>query len=236
MRLFFVVLFTVFLVLPISAQDDEDRQYIINNVFSQTEPNIIQNLLSPDEQFSVQVDARDCVVVEEMGSYAYETLTLIDTQSGVTQLITDQLISCGGLGAFGLWALHWSNDGSQLYFTDAREGVPDGLVSAWSPPISRVNIETLEVERLGQAQFSPERQWIAFQDGTGITISSIDASVTEAFPLLLSDMMITQMIWLPDSSAVMIIYADMPYASTESAVVLIDISTFEQTVLYSTTD
>lgn len=68
----------------------------------------------------------DCVPVGAVEENAYEQLKLIQIDNSVAKIVDNQLRSCGGLGAFGLAGLFWSPNSSYFYYTNAREGVPDG--------------------------------------------------------------------------------------------------------------
>jgi hypothetical protein len=73
-------------------------------------------------------------------AYSYEQLRLVDLTSGEEQVLAEQLIYRGGLGAYGLAVAYWSSDSRFLYYTDAREGVPDGGYCCWDPPLYRYDL------------------------------------------------------------------------------------------------
>jgi hypothetical protein len=96
---------------------------------------------SPDRRWQAEVVIHPCVPVGE-GQHAYEVLNLIQLDSQNSQLVDQQLLACGGLGAYGLAGLFWSSDSRYFYYTDGREGVPDGCGGFWEQPIRRIDTQT----------------------------------------------------------------------------------------------
>jgi hypothetical protein len=107
---------------------------------------------SPDGQWRIEIVIHDCVqmqIEDETETKAYEELKLIHTRDGLEMVVQDQLRYCGGLGAFGLDGLTWSADSRYFFFTDAREGQPDGAppgAEPWKRPIFRLDVGQQRVE------------------------------------------------------------------------------------------
>jgi hypothetical protein len=97
----------------------------------------------------------------EEGEVSYEQLNLLEVATQKQTEVMHQQIYCGGLGAYGLAALCWFADSQLLYFTDARQGVPDGA-GEWQRPLFQVDPATGqtqpyngEVTSAGTAQALP---------------------------------------------------------------------------------
>jgi hypothetical protein len=81
---------------------------------------------------------------QSIGSTSYERL-VIAGGAGPATLVDSQLLNCGGLGAGGLDGRFWSPGGRVFYYTDAREGVPDGLDCGWQPSLWAWDVKTGEI-------------------------------------------------------------------------------------------
>lgn len=92
---------------------------------------------SPDGQWHVEMVRFRCAPADTGDEYAYETVSLAE-RSGAAAIVDSQLISCGGLGAYGFDGLFWSDDSRYFYYTTARAGIPDGC-GDWQPPVRRVD-------------------------------------------------------------------------------------------------
>jgi hypothetical protein len=125
-------------------------------VMTASPPRTYATYTSPDGQWRIEIVIHDCVQTgSESETKAYEALKLIQTSDGREMLVQDQLRYCGGLGAFGLDGLNWSPDGRYFFFTDAREGVPDGAppdAAPWKPPIYRLDVTQQRVEPFSGSQ------------------------------------------------------------------------------------
>lgn len=198
-----LLLMSLCAAVSVSAQEPDE---IIAAVVVMSEPEVIQRLDAPDGSRAAEVTVYPCVDIGGQEA-SYERLDLIDTGTGEARLIAEQAIYCGGLGGYGLSVLRWTADSAFLYYTDAREGVPDGLAVDWVPPIWRVQAADLHVDNLGQARFSPDGKMLP----AGLQMVSV--------------------LWLPDSTGVLYLQADAPFNSTRSTVTHIDLSAGTQTLL-----
>lgn len=229
----YIIITIVFMFMSVFPAMAQDNDSIIDSVMSGSEALIYQTFPSPDERLQAEIIIYDCTVVDELGSFSYESLELIDVETGERQRIGEQLISCGGLGTFGLLVLRWSDDSRFLYYTDSREGVPDGWGGNGLRSIYRVDVESMQTERFREAAFSPDGHWIVVYDQESIILNSTDGSQRIDFPFTEPDLWLTNLIWLPDSSGVLAIVADQPFLSTTSMVILIDIRNLSQSVLHT---
>ena len=85
-----------------------------------------------------------------------ELLRVVDAAGEVEYQIDSQLLSCGGLGAFGLQPLFWGADGQTLWYTTAREGGPDGACRPRVRPMTRVDVTDWSAVTLDQAVTSAD--------------------------------------------------------------------------------
>jgi Tol biopolymer transport system component len=180
----------------------------------------------------------DCVKVDprpDADANAYEQLRLVEGSSGEITVADGQLQSCGGLGAFGLEGLFWSPNSRYFYYTNAREGVPDGCGGYWQKPILRLEINTLRTENLGAGFLSPDGTKIAARQGNELVIWDVNEG-TEAgaiSPIVLNTETETgPIVWSPDSQALVYIQAQSYCpVSGKSAVVHVTLSTLRQEIL-----
>ena len=127
-------------VSPVASQPP-----IVATLAATTQPLLRGHLSSPDGKWRAEVEIYVCTEIEDQGEISYERLSLIDIATDEQTEIAHQQINCGGLGAFGLAPLCWSADSQVLYFTDAREGVPDGA-GEWQRPIFQYDRTTEEAQ------------------------------------------------------------------------------------------
>lgn len=140
---------------------------ILGTLVAGVQPELYDSHLSPDGQWRAEVIIYDCTPIHfthdyGLGSYeyAYEQLKLIGVSSGVEAVVDSQLLYCGGLGASGLAGLYWSTNSRYFYYTDAREGVPDGC-GYWERSIIRLDITDQTTESLGAGPLSPDGSKLA---------------------------------------------------------------------------
>jgi hypothetical protein len=230
-RLFMSLLLWLSAVLIVSAQDTDTPDPRIEAIMAASTPITLQAVIN--ETHSAIVTSYPCVSIDGE-KLSYERLDIKTLESGESSLVADQLINCGGLGAFGLASLRWSDDGAFLYYTDAREGVPDGLVFGSFLTVWRLTLADSTIENLGIGQFSFDTEhWVTW-DEEHIRLTSTHEE--KEFSLEPPDLVVIKVEWLPDSAGVLYIQADIPGPSTRSTVTYIDVETQEQTVLIDTQD
>ena len=225
---FVVLMWGCISAFNVQAQEQAD---VIAAVLAASQPVVLQDVEAPDGLWRAQVTSYPCVDIGEQVA-SYETLAIIDLRTGAAQTVAEQVINCGGLGAYGLSVRRWSDD--FLYYTDAREGVPDGLVTDWVPPLWRVQLADLEVERLGRGQFASNGTWLVTWDTVQINIMPVNAGTVSPLTPQPQNLQLLSVRWLPDNSGLIYIQADMPIMATRSTVTHIDLATMTQTVLLDT--
>lgn len=135
-----------------------DENGLIAAVTSAVQPEVIQDYPTADGKFRVQVIRYECTQIESSGDrLAYEQL-LVTAADGDQVPVAQQLQNCGGLGAFGFNGHFWTTDNRYFYFDESREGIPDGAsCGLWLPGLSRVDTDTMVVERLpGSGSSTPD--------------------------------------------------------------------------------
>jgi hypothetical protein len=238
-------LFGLFLLavgpLPLYAQEPDNTE-IIAAITAQTEPVMLMEMLTPDQRWHVVITQYECTHVdvpdaEEPQPMSYEVMTIRDTTDSGTeaQIVAEQVIYCGGLGAFGLGFLRVSADSRYIYYTDAREGVPDGG-GFWLRPVIRLDTEDLTSENLGGGAFSMDSSMLATwqsQQPVLMIYNTQEAEPLATFEVTDDHILLHQLFWLPDSSGVITVEAD-DFMATSSVVSFIDIETLEKTTILET--
>ena len=134
-------------------------------------------LVSHNGVWQAQTVRYPCSTLPDTGEQmALEQLNLIRVSDGAVTPAAEQVIACGGLGAFGLAGLFWSEDDRYFFYTDAREGVPDGC-GYWQRPILRLDPTTAQSERLGPGVASPDETTIALWQNRELVV--LDANGSE---------------------------------------------------------
>lgn len=216
-------------VIGVSHAQDVDNNAIIEAIKNLSEGEVIQTVPAPDGSQRAEVIVYPCTEVDGT-EYAYEYINLVDSETNETQIVSEQLISCGGLGSFGLEIMRWSPNSDILYITDAREGTSDGAgINALS--ILRYHLATAEFEDLGRGKFSTDGRWIAVWEQQEITVLAIDGDDTRSMTYTMADLRIEDITWLPDGRGFLVVQADSPIMSSQLVVTHVDIEEMTQTVL-----
>jgi hypothetical protein len=169
-------------------------------VVSLAVPQVNESLPSPDGEWRAEVVVYPCVETGE-GEQAFEELRLTDAHHGRTFVADHQLQNCGGLGAFGLGRLSWSQNSRYLYYTDAREGVPDGGCGAWIPPTVRLDVETHEVVHLGSGPLSLDKTQLATWQADKLVIWKLETGETIRIRARVADAVWASIAWSPDGAS-----------------------------------
>jgi hypothetical protein len=165
------------------------------------------------------------------GEYAFEQLKLVHLPDGQERIADSQLQVCGGLGAFGLKALFWSANGRYLYYTDAREGLPDGC-GYWTPPYLRLDLATMERHFLGGGAQSPDGAKLATLQERAWVVWEVNGGEMGRFPLLFPEFEVGPLAWSPDSQALVYLQVgSFCPPSGPSYGVLISLSDLQQSLL-----
>lgn len=132
-HLFLICAISMMLAGIVTAQD-EDTAAQIDAIVAASEARVMQELMLSDELMAT-ITVYPCVDMDDGQEMSYERLDITDIRAEEITLVAEQLISCGGLGAYGLFITHVTEDASYVYFTEAREGSPDGLATGWTRPL-----------------------------------------------------------------------------------------------------
>jgi hypothetical protein len=202
-------------------------------------PRVYDSYTSPDGQWQAEVVIYDCIKVDPASAdeNAYEQLRLGHLSSGEEKVIDTQLQYCGGLGAAGLEGLFWSPNSRYFYYTDGREGVPDGCGGYWQRPILRYEMDTSGIEELGGGTLSPDGTKLATWQGKELVIRDVNEGeelgrFAYEFVNLELESGPGAIVWSPNSQALVYILAQSYCPlSGRSAVVLVDLPAMEQTIV-----
>ncbi len=195
------------------------------------QPRIYASYPSPDSQWRAQVIIYDCVKLSETDENAYEQLKLVRVSDKVEQIVDTQLQYCGGLGGFGFKGLFWSPNSRYFYFTDAREGSPDGLCSYWQPPIISLDVTTQSREYLGDGPRSPDGTKLAAWQEQGLIVWDVNTGEIGRVQVD-SGKVAGPIVWSPDSQALIYLQtATYCPPRGKSFVGRIDVPELKQTLL-----
>jgi hypothetical protein len=208
-----------------------DATALIDSVVATTAPQSLAVYASPDEQLQVELLRSDCTPMgaDEM---AYEQLRLQPAGGGETQLLADQLLFCGGLGAFGLEGLYWSSDSRYFFYTTAREGQPDGGCGPWRRPIVRVDVIDGGREELAEGTSSPDGALTASGVGQDLAVWGRDQADILRVPAEVPRAYTGPIAWAPDGQSLVYLRWQSFCPSYErSYLVRLDLPAGEQSVL-----
>jgi hypothetical protein len=198
------------------------------------EPRLLARYPSPDEAIEAQVLVYDCVSIIEGQENALDVLRIVNNSTNeITQEVDTQFQYCGGLGAFGLGGLFWSPSGRFFYYTDAREGVPDGC-GYWSRPISRVDTTDWSIEELGGVAQSQDGTRLAGWSDEDLVIWDIDGEEIGRVEIARRNLSRGPIVWSPEGNSIAYLLAEhfcVPGSENESTVGVVDVSDFSAEVL-----
>lgn len=212
------------------------RAALASTVVASSQPRRAESYSSPDGRWQAEVLIYACVATAENQENAYDQLNLIAASNGQSTVIADQLQSCGGLGAAGLAGLFWSPNSRFFYYTDAREGVPDGC-GYWAGSILRYDTQTQATVALGGGPRSPDGTKIATRQGAELVIWDIDQGEIVRQPVLEPKRIAGPLVWSPDSQALVYLQLTSICPPTgQTAVVRLDLPSGQQTLLLTSED
>lgn len=220
----------------VSAQQAADNAAVIEAVMAAAAPDILQVVPSPTGTVEAVITVYPCVAVGQDSDMAYERLDIRETATGAITPVTEQVINCGGLGAYGLSIRRWTEDGRFLYFSDGREGTPDGAATGAFAPLWRLDVDEMRLEALDNGSIAPNGAWVAlWESGADAALSllplSAEREAAQRVDLLPAGLSLASITWLPDSSGVLVIQVDDPNAPRASAVTYIDAAALEPRIL-----
>jgi hypothetical protein len=179
----------------------------INALVSTMEPVRLAVYPSADGKWQAEVIRHDCIEYpypDYTARIAYEQLKLIDLSDGMEITIDDQLQNCDGLGGGGLEGLYWSPGNRYFYFTDWREGQPDGCGNYIVPTIYRYDTLTQASSTVGGGHLSPDKTKLALWEWqkNEIVIWDLDQGEIARIPGLSVGVTLNgQIAWAPDSQS-----------------------------------
>jgi hypothetical protein len=212
---------------------------LISTVVALSQPKLYASYPSPNGRWNVDVIIYHCVQLEEQGEgphqRAYEELKLFQDNQGYEKIVDNQLRYCGGLGGYGLAGLFWSTNNRYFYYTDAREGEPDGC-GGWGRPILRLDVRTMQTERLGDGNRSPDATKLVTWQGREFTVWDMNAGEIAHAQFSMPDTLLDSIAWSPDSQSLVYlqITSTCPPSGT-SYVVRVDWPDLKQTLLLTAT-
>jgi hypothetical protein len=177
-----------------------DATALIESVMAHSGRHSLATLASPDGQWRVESVRSDCTPIGG-DSLAYEQLLLHRMDTGEARLLVDQLLNCGGLGAFGLEPLYWSSNSRYLFYTPAREGSPDGCGVPWHRPIVRLDVRSGDREDVAEGILSPDGALTASALGQELAIWGRGQSEIIRFPAAVPSKFIGALAWAPDGQS-----------------------------------
>ena len=132
-------------------------------------PQSQESFRSPDGKWQAKIVVRTCLETPTPNDWGYEELRIRNLETEQETLADFQVIGCGGLGAYGLKGYSWSDDSRFFYYTDARQGVPDGC-GYWSQPYLAFDTQANKTIRIGGGAISPDEKLLAAWDKNEIVI------------------------------------------------------------------
>jgi hypothetical protein len=204
---------------------------VLGTLAATQNPKILPAGLSPNGEWQAEVVLYECTPMGDLGEYAYEQVKLIRVADKDEKIVDSQERACGGLGAFGFEGLFWSPNSRFFYYTDAREGVPDGC-GYWVKPVLRLDMTSLTVESLGGGLASPDGAKLATWQGRELVIWDTDQGEIGRAVVSVPTAAIGPIAWSPDSRALVYLQltADCPVSGITYAVRL-DLPELAPTIL-----
>jgi hypothetical protein len=215
---------------------DATATAITEAVMTAVEPTVFSSYPSPDGKWRVDVIRYDCVSVDPTASdtNAFEQVKLIDIATEAETILDTQLQYCGGLGAFGLDGLYWSSNSQYFYYTNAREGQPDGC-GYWERPINRYDTASEEILPMGAGPLSPDEAMLATWQENDLVVWSLDEGEIARAEAVAPALEKGQIAWSPDSQS--LVYVQIKSycpPSGMSQVVRLDLPDLTSTALIET--
>ena len=176
----------------------------------------------------------DCVLIDAAnGKNAYEQFVLTDLATGESRLVQDELEYCGGLGAFGLSGLSWSRDSRYFFYSDAREGVPDGGCLGWYRPAARLEVATGQITPLVQGPLSPSNTWEAGLAGNAFVMWNHATGEIIREPVAVAGLRAGALAWSPDGTALVYLQWTSKCVPVDGELTLVryDLATRQQSML-----
>ena len=178
----------------------------IQTIVSTVQPVILAEHPSADGLWRAEVIRYDCInypYPDYIAILAYEELKLINLTDGTEQTIEDQLQNCDGIGGGGLKGLYWSPNNRYFYYTDWREGNPEGCGNYIMPMIYRFDTLTQENLPVGGGHLSPDETRLAMWEWqkNEIAVWDLDEGEIARVQGLVPGFLHGEISWAPDSQS-----------------------------------
>ncbi|MFZ5882621.1 MAG: TolB family protein [Chloroflexota bacterium] len=206
----------------------------VDAILSTVQPVVLKQYPSSDGKWRVDVIRYDCTNFPGMvDAVAYEQLKLINIAEGTEKIIEDELQNCGGIGSYGFKGLYWSPSSRYFYYTDWREGYPEGCGTYLVPFIYRLDVSSQASVPVGGGHLSPDGTKLAMWDGDDIVIWDLDRGEIGRVRSLVPDFFAGEIAWSPDSQSLVYLQAEFDCAPHygETYVVRLDFDKNSQTLL-----
>lgn len=195
------------------------------------QPRILARYPSPDVRTEAQVLVYDCTTVVEGQENALDVLRIVNLENQETiQEIDSQLQYCGALGGYGLGGLFWSPSGRFFYYTDAREGTPDGC-GYWTRPISRFDTASSTTQDLGGGPQSGDGSRLATWQNGELVVWEIDGEEVGRVAAAVPEHALGPIVWSPDNQSLVYLQADQFCVPNQSTLVLVNPADMSSQVL-----
>lgn len=198
---------------------------------------------SPDGKWTAQVIVALPVISDTAVSSSYYTQLKVSKRDGTTEWVIVDEWAEWGLGYTIPQPLHWSRDGRYLYYTNCP--VPDGCaVFVNGSDLHRVDLNDGSVREIMPPvglwlSLSPDETQLAYigYGDRGLVIQDL-ATGTERETKLDpgKDYQAGQIIWSPDSTAIVLALAIQPCSTdwaASTSILRVDMATLEQVLLIS---
>ena len=211
----------------------------INDIVATVQPKVLASYPSPDGKWRVDVMRYDCInypYQDYVGIIAYEQLKIVNLSDGTEKIVKDMLLNCDGVGAFGFDGLYWSPSNRYFYYSDWREGSPDGGCGNYlSLLIYRLDTLTQEIVTIDGSHISPDQTKLAFWQWqkNEIVIWDLDKGEIARVRGLVPNLLNGAIAWSPDGQSLVYLQKTFDCAPDygRTYVIRLDLAAMEQTRL-----
>jgi hypothetical protein len=210
----------------------------INYVIATVQPTVLASYPSSDGKWRADIIRYDCVnytYPDYIGSIAYEQLKIVNLSDGTEKIVEDMLLNCDGLGAFGFDGLYWSPSNRFFYYSDWREGSPDGGCGNYlALPIYRFDTLTQEIITLSGSHISPDQTKLAIWQDDEIIIWDLDQGEVARIKGLAPNTHSGEISWSPDGQSLIYLQSTLDCAPDYGTtyVIRLDLAERSQSLLF----
>lgn len=205
---------------------------IAGTVVAANKPKTLASYPSPDRKWqAVFTTYGRCTQGGGADMNAYEQLKLIQVDNQSEKVVDDQLQYCGGLGAYGLGGLFWSPNSRYFYYTNAREGMPEGC-GPWERPLVRLDTANWKIERLGGGPLSPNKTKIATWQGQELVVWDVTQGEIARTMVAVPDAITGEIAWSPNGQSIVYLQTALDcYPWGKSYLVRLDLPKLKSSLL-----